>query len=142
MVIPQRLYNKIKSQLPIVCVDIVVLHNQHVLFLKRANDPLKGQWFFPGGRLYKDETLEQCAIRKAREECGLRPLLGPLVHFESTIYPNIHTINFCFLMISMQHDVTLDNTSTDYTWIFYEDVEEYIADDYIRNCLRGASLID
>ena len=42
-----------------------------ILLIKRANEPAKGQWWFPGGRVHYLETRSQAASRKLREECGL-----------------------------------------------------------------------
>jgi ADP-ribose pyrophosphatase YjhB (NUDIX family) len=143
VIIPKRTYQKIQSLVPIVCVDIICIHNQHVLFAKRAEEPLKDKWFLPGGRLYYGETLEECAVRKAKEECGLTGLLlGSMVHFQQIQYPDRHNICFCYTMHSGQHNVALDATASDYTWIFYKDIgSDHIANEYVENCLRGANLL-
>ena len=39
--------------------------------IKRANEPLKGEWWVIGGRVHKGETLGEAAIRKIREETSL-----------------------------------------------------------------------
>lgn len=43
-----------------------------VLLIKRAKEPGKGTWCFPGGRLELGETMPECAARETVEECGLR----------------------------------------------------------------------
>lgn len=51
-----------------------------VYLLRRAIEPSRGLWTFPGGFVDRGETLEQAAIREAREEAGvdvgLEQLLG------------------------------------------------------------------
>jgi 8-oxo-dGTP diphosphatase len=54
-----------------LAADAVVIKDGKILLIKRGTDPFKGMWALPGGRLEEDETIEQCAIREAKEETGL-----------------------------------------------------------------------
>jgi colanic acid biosynthesis protein WcaH len=66
------LYRKIVALVPIVCVDLLVVDRDgRVLLLKRRDEPAKGLWWFPGGRVHLGETRGQSALRKLEEECGL-----------------------------------------------------------------------
>lgn len=60
---------------PALTVDIVLLHPSanriEVLLIKRAREPFKGLWAFPGGFVDKDESLEEAACRELLEETGL-----------------------------------------------------------------------
>lgn len=60
---------------PALTVDIVLVHRNadeiEVLLIKRARDPFRGQWAFPGGFVDKDESLEDAAARELNEETGL-----------------------------------------------------------------------
>ena len=50
--IEEDLYKQICAQMPIPCVDIVLQNkDEHFLLLKRANEPLKSQFWVPGGRV-------------------------------------------------------------------------------------------
>ena len=72
MIIPEQLYKKIIKVMPVPCVDLLITNTQgKVLLVKRKNEPAKGQWWFPGGRVYFGETRQAAAIRKLKEECGL-----------------------------------------------------------------------
>ena len=64
---------------PIVGVGAVVIDTDRVLLIKRAHEPLKGQWSLPGGRVELGETLEQAVAREVREETGLDVQVGPIV---------------------------------------------------------------
>ncbi len=64
---------------PIVAVGAVIVDGDRVLLVKRANQPLKGEWSLPGGAVEIGETLEGALIREAREETGLDVEIGPVV---------------------------------------------------------------
>ena len=44
-----------------------------LLLIRRGEHPFLGQWALPGGFLRMDETVEDCALREAREETGITP---------------------------------------------------------------------
>ena len=64
---------------PVIGVGAIVLDGDRVLLIKRAHEPLKGQWSLPGGGVEVGETLEQATAREVREETGLDVEVGPIV---------------------------------------------------------------
>lgn len=64
-------YRRVVESLPIVCVDVIVKRGSQVLVVKRANEPLKGLWWVPGGRILKDETALKAVHRKVLTETNL-----------------------------------------------------------------------
>ncbi|GIM02125.1 hypothetical protein Vretimale_6833 [Volvox reticuliferus] len=64
---------------PRVGVGVVVFRTHpvqgqdpEILLVRRAKNPDKGRWCFPGGSLELGETLAACAAREVEEEAGLR----------------------------------------------------------------------
>jgi 8-oxo-dGTP diphosphatase len=54
------------------CVGAVVLdHAGRLLLIRRANEPGRGRWSVPGGRVEPGETDHQAVIREVAEETGL-----------------------------------------------------------------------
>jgi colanic acid biosynthesis protein WcaH len=58
------LFKKFVASTPLVSIDLIVRDTQaNILLGKRVNRPAKDFWFVPGGRVLKDETVEQAFIR-------------------------------------------------------------------------------
>ena len=66
--IPEKLYEQIIDNIPLCCVDIIVVCGSKFLLLKRAKSPANNQWWIPGGRLLRGENLETAVKRKMKEE--------------------------------------------------------------------------
>lgn len=64
---------------PIVGVGAIIIGAGRVLLVRRASEPLRGQWSIPGGMLELGETLRAGAEREALEETGLRVRAGDVV---------------------------------------------------------------
>ena len=58
-----------KYRNPLVTVDIIININGGIVLIERKNTPTG--WALPGGFVDYGESLEQCAIREAREETSL-----------------------------------------------------------------------
>jgi len=120
--IPTDEYAQIIEVLPILCVDVAV-HNSRgeYLLVQRANEPLKGQWWVVGGRVLKGETLEQAAIRKVKEEVGLKVSLAePIGYYEDAFETNpfglskpLHSVSIVFsTVIDDRQQIKLDRQSS------------------------------
>src|SRR5690606_10564521 len=51
--------------------------------MRRAIEPFRGKWVFPGGYMERGETVEQAAIRETWEEVGLHVQLTELFNVYS-----------------------------------------------------------
>ena len=63
----KRLY----PEQPIIGVGAVIVEGARVLLVRRATEPLKGEWSVPGGMLELGEKLHEGVRREALEETGL-----------------------------------------------------------------------
>ncbi len=59
MWIEDEYYKMILEWMPIPCVDAIIAFEWKFLLLKRNNPPLKGEWWLPGDRVRKGESLEE-----------------------------------------------------------------------------------
>lgn len=122
--IPFKLYKRIIDVLPILCVDAAVLHKGKFILVKRKNEPLKGGWWVPGGRVLKGETLEKAIGRKVKEELGIKiKIVRPFGYFEHYFRENefgvesgIHQVSIVFLVKPVSLNIKLDKQSG--TWKF------------------------
>ena len=135
MYIPQNEYNKILAQMPIVCVDIAIVYHSKILLIRRNEQPAKGEWWLPGGRLFKNESLESCAFRKAGVETGMLGKVGKMIHYQSTVFDTVHSVNFCYMFHADNSNVRLDNTASEFKWI--DNISE-LYHPYIKECLSKA----
>jgi len=55
---------------PLISIDICLVCNDKLLMGRRKNEPLKNEWFTPGGRVFKNETWQDCLKRVAKCEIG------------------------------------------------------------------------
>jgi ADP-ribose pyrophosphatase YjhB (NUDIX family) len=120
--IPEQIYRGILEVIPICCVDLVITYNDKCLLVKRAEEPAKGQWWLPGGRIMKNEEIKYAALRKAWEEVGLEcefvSELGvnECIFDEGPFGSGVHTIGIVCLLKAKKDIVKLDSTHTDYKW--------------------------
>ena len=86
--IPTETFATCLDNMPQPCVDLVVEYEDGIVLTRRQNEPAKGEWFWPGSRLYKGERLDDAATRIAEEELGLSAVkaerLGVSEHFWDT----------------------------------------------------------
>ena len=62
---------------PVACAGAVVRDaERRLLLVRRANEPGRGLWSLPGGRIEAGETPEEAAAREVFEETGLRVAIG------------------------------------------------------------------
>jgi len=78
---------------------VYALRDEQVLLLRRTNDPNRGLWVAPGGKLDHGESPAQCAVREMREETGLaidHPVLRAVVT-ESSPRRDYQWLTFIFV---------------------------------------------
>ena len=136
MLIENELYDKIREVLPTVCVDLLVTNEQkEYLLAKRTEKPAKGSWWFPGGRIHKGETWQECARRKGKEELGIDLPIGNIISVENYFADDAdwHTVNLVVHAYFSHRLIELDNTHEEFRWV--SRIEDDLHD-CVKNPLR------
>lgn len=124
MKIQKKIYDKVKKLLPILCVDCLVIRENKCLLLHRLKHPAKNKWWFPGGRVFKNELIKDAAERKISSETNLDAKFKKVISIEETIFSskknindNIHTVNVCCLLVSKNfNNIKIDSDHDKYLW--------------------------
>lgn len=125
MIISDTEYKKIMEYMPVVCVDgLIINENREFLLVKRKNEPLKNEYWLPGGRLHKNEKLEEAIKRKMTEELNIEvEIIKSLGYFEEffdntvqEVNGGFHALSIVFLLKLKNANIKLDNQSTDWKW--------------------------
>ena len=98
------LFRGIIENTPLVSLDLVVRWEGKVLLGRRLNKPAKDYWFTIGGRILKNEKLDDTIRRIARDELGVvlgsKPrFVGVFEHlYDDSIYEGVstHYINLVY----------------------------------------------
>ena len=158
--LPKDLYGRMVRDAVICCVDIVLVrrnplanNRRETMIVERSSEPVKGVWWWPGGRLLKGETFFDAALRKARDETGLTnvtciQVLGvwntffPTSHWDNEASRGTQTVNAIVLVEINQNEtdggiesVTLDSSSEDYRWISLDPEDNRTEDRYVQQAL-------
>jgi len=104
-------YNFIYSKSPRFCVDLVLACNDDRVYLaEREEEPYKGKWSLPGGKVNFRETIDQAINRIANRELKRNVTVNRLIGFmefldETQNGNDRHSISIVF-------DVTIDDRKT------------------------------
>ncbi len=82
---------------PLPTVDIIIEVKGGIVLIERKNPPYG--WAIPGGFVDYGESVEDCAVREAREETGLNIRLKDLLYVYSRPDrdPRHHTLTTVFI---------------------------------------------
>jgi len=137
--IKEHLYKEIIKNVPILCIDLIIMYQDQYLLVKRKESPLKGEWWVPGGRVQIGETVEATAKRKLIEELdlvldGSVELVGMYedVFSESSLGVHVYqTMSIVFRVILKDApSINIDITSSD--WGFKDQLPARFSDNLRR----------
>jgi len=114
-----------------VGVGAVIVDGERVLLVKRAHEPLKGQWSLPGGAVEVGESLEAGLVREVREETCLDVTVGPVVEVLDRISRDANgRVEYHFVIVDYLCRVaggtaTCGSDAEDIEWARRDDLARY-----------------
>jgi len=143
MWIPEETYKGIIKNIPIPCVDLLVVNEANeILLVKRLNEPAKGQWWFPGGRVHIGETRKDAAIRKLNEECGIQSSEAEELKTYDLFLPLdaneiSHAITTVFRFKIKRSEIILDHQSEDYSFRPANDWAKVLTNEFLLREIKN-----
>jgi colanic acid biosynthesis protein WcaH len=114
MFLDKETFSTVIANTPLISIDLIVRNSDDkVLLGQRVNKPAKNSWFVPGGRIFKDETIEKAFKRITQDELGIQchiksaSFKGVYQHFYED---NVFGDEFSTHYIVMAFELRLTNT--------------------------------
>lgn len=90
----------------------------------RSDDPDRGLWEFPGGKVEGDETLQECLKRELYEELDIHAKIGTYFCTSVFVYKNIEYEMCVFKVHSYEREIKLNEHSAS-AWVLPEQLSDY-----------------
>ena len=139
-------FKTIIDSAPLISIDILLKKDNKFLLGKRVNKPAKGYFFSTGGRINKNESIDNAMAREALSELNIElksipKFIGVFEHFyNDSIYKNVSTH---YVDIAYEYEVKeIPNLPTEqhseYKWFTIDELLESkqvhkYTKDYFRN---------
>ena len=127
---------------PIIGVGAVIVSGNRALLVRRATEPLKGEWSVPGGVLELGEKLRDGAAREALEETGLQVEVGEVLDVFDSIFTDsdgraqYHYVLIDFLCRPLAGEAIAGSDVSDVLWVAESDIASMQLRDSIAQVVR------
>jgi len=123
-------FKTVVNSTPLVSIDILLKKGEKILLGKRINKPAQGYYFSTGGRIRKNESIDNAMIRIAKSELNIEleskpEFIGIFEHFYNDgIYENIstHYVDIAYRYeVEKTPDLPIDQHS-EYKWFTVDEL--------------------
>ena len=131
---------------PLVSIDILLKKDNKILLGKRINKPAQGHFFSTGGRINKNETIDNAMARVALNELNIElkfmpKFIGVFEHFyDDSIYESVttHYVNIAYEYEVKETPGLPTEQHSEYKWFTIDELLESkqvhkYTKDYFRN---------
>lgn len=139
-----KTFSDIIQNTPLISIDLIVTNSvNQVLLGKRVNEPAKNFWFVPGGRIYKDESLEQAYERIVQNELGIPSNIsqanfyGLYEHFyKNNLFNDDFSTHYVVLAhkLMIDSEVKVNNQHEVYRWF---DIDELLNNQHVHHYTKN-----
>jgi 8-oxo-dGTP diphosphatase len=106
-----------------LAVGAIVVRDGRLLMVRRAQEPARGLWSVPGGKVERSEYLSDALRREVQEETGLEIDVGELAGFFEVIGDDDHYVIMDFLSTYSGADEPRPGDDVDRVrWVPLEDI--------------------
>ena len=138
-------FMQIIKNTPLISMDLIIENSEKKILLgKRLNRPAQNEWFVPGGRIFKDESLDNAFERTTSAEIGIAfqrsevEFFGLYEHFYSDNAINdefsTHYIVLAHRLQVDENEIVLNNQHEAYRWF---GVEELLAHENVNQYTKN-----
>ena len=127
---------------PILGVGAVIIRGDRVLLVRRATEPLKGEWSVPGGVLELGEKLREAVRREVLEETGLQVEPGEVLDVFDSIFRDqqgrtqYHYVVIDYLCHSMSEEAKAASDVSEVRWVRADELAAMGLRDAIEQVVR------
>ncbi|MGO9516584.1 MAG: NUDIX hydrolase [Candidatus Korobacteraceae bacterium] len=127
---------------PIIGVGAVIVSGGRALFVRRATEPLKGEWSVPGGMLELGEKLRDGVRREVWEETGLVVEPGEVLDVFDSIFTDTegrtqyHYVLIDYLCLPISGDAKAGTDVSEVRWVTENDLRALELKETIEQVVR------
>ena len=127
---------------PIIGVGAVIVSEGRVLLVRRATEPLLGEWSVPGGMLELGETLREGVRREVQEETGLVVAPGEVLDIFDSIFTDdqgrtqYHYVLIDYLCKLISGEARAGTDVSEVRWVSESDLPALRLRDSIKQVVR------
>ncbi len=109
-----------------VQVAVAIIENSGKLLIakREKNDPLKGRWEFPGGKIEGTETAEECIQREVFEELGVKVSVHELICSSKHRYEHVSVELLAYRAIIISGEISSQEYK-EIQWVSLSDLHSY-----------------
>lgn len=137
-----KTFKTVIQSTPLISIDLIVKKDNKILLGKRLNKPAQGYLFSIGGRIYKNETINNAMMRIAKNELNIELIsmpkfIGVFEHFyDESIYNDVstHYVNIAYEIEILERLSLPKEQHNEYHWLTADEllqskqVHKYVKD--------------
>ena len=141
-----QIFKTVVDSAPLISIDILIKKGNKILLGKRINKPAQGYFFSIGGRINKNESIDNAMARVALNELNIDlkstpEFIGVFEHFyNDSIYENVstHYVNIAYEYEMEETPDLPTEQHSEYKWFTINELlESKQVHKYVKNYFRN-----
>lgn len=124
-----------------VAVAVIEKQGKVLIARRQKDDPLRGKWEFPGGKIEDGETPEECLKRELMEELGVEGAVKGIIGSTSYQYDHV-PVDLSYYHVELLSGNIYLKEYQEIQWVYPRDLESYDFPEanmpVIRKLIKGA----